>query len=46
MNTWGSDDSLSQWECPHDEKEKQIDLIALDNGRTRKAVNNLDALAG
>jgi hypothetical protein len=45
MNTWGSDDSPSQWECPYNVKEKQIDTIALDNGRTRKAINNLEALA-
>jgi hypothetical protein len=44
-NTWGSEESPSQWECPYDEKEKQIDTIALDNGRTRKAINNLEALA-
>ena len=43
--TWGSQESPSQWECPYDEKEKQIDTIALDNGRTRKAINNLEALA-
>jgi hypothetical protein len=45
LNTWGSEESPSQWECPYDPKEKQIDTIALDNGRTRKAVNNLEALA-
>jgi hypothetical protein len=44
-NAWGSEESPSQWECPYDEKEKQIDTIALDNGRTRKAINNLEALA-
>jgi hypothetical protein len=41
----GSEESPSQWECPCHEKEKQIDTMALDNGRTRKTINNVEALA-
>jgi hypothetical protein len=43
-NTWGSEESPSQWECPYDPKAKQIDTISLDNGRTRKAINDFEAL--
>jgi hypothetical protein len=46
LNTqaWGTVESPSQWQCSYNPADKQIDIICLDNVRTRKAIYALDNL--
>jgi len=40
----GSVENPSQWECPCDRSRRELGIICLDNVKTRKVVNGMDAI--
>jgi len=40
----GSVENPSQWECPCDRSRRELGIICLDNNKTRKVVNGMDAV--